>query len=487
MNLHLKNNLLLCIYISFFIFPVSVMATNGTDVINKIHTVPENGVISQNIPTIVEPAVVIPDKKVISPPKISSPLSGSFSNVGLNTTAMASGNSINATKNESQYNISELSMESQVSINGEILDKWITGPGLPPENWQKNQNLVQASDYSIKSLDMTNVPAMKWVYGCSPTAASMLFGYYDRIGYSNLYTGPTNGGVFPITNAVWGELSSSSGKCPMTASQSGVDGRSTNGHKDDYFYSTGSTVDPYYNTWTEHSPADCVADFMGTSMYRKYGNSDGSTTFWYSMDGSPMYDFTGYDSTSRDGMHGMRLFAESRGYSVLTNYNQYIDAYGKTYGFTYDQYKAEIDAGYPVLIQLAGHTVLGIGYSGTNQIIIHDTWDYSIHYMTWGGYYSSMKQYAVGVFHLNPSGINPLQAKFYGVPGVDPFPMNVHFYDASIGGPTSWNWTFGDGGSSTDQNPVYTYNVPGTYTVTLTINRNSASSQSSSVVSQKSE
>jgi PKD repeat protein len=47
-------------------------------------------------------------------------------------------------------------------------------------------------------------------------------------------------------------------------------------------------------------------------------------------------------------------------------------------------------------------------------------------------------------------------------------PLTVHFTDKSGGSPTGWNWDFGDGSSSTLQNPVYTYNTPGTYTVTLT-------------------
>lgn len=34
---------------------------------------------------------------------------------------------------------------------------------------------------------------------------------------------------------------------------------------------------------------------------------------------------------------------------------------------------------------------------------------------------------------------------------------------------TTYLWNFGDGGTSTEQNPTYTYEVPGTYTVTLTV------------------
>jgi PKD repeat protein len=48
-------------------------------------------------------------------------------------------------------------------------------------------------------------------------------------------------------------------------------------------------------------------------------------------------------------------------------------------------------------------------------------------------------------------------------------PLTVLFTDLSTGSPTSWNWAFGDGGTSTDQNPSHTYNTPGAYNVTLTV------------------
>lgn len=45
----------------------------------------------------------------------------------------------------------------------------------------------------------------------------------------------------------------------------------------------------------------------------------------------------------------------------------------------------------------------------------------------------------------------------------------VAFNDFSSGVPTSWAWTFGDGGSSTVQSPSYTYTTSGQYDVTLTV------------------
>jgi len=43
----------------------------------------------------------------------------------------------------------------------------------------------------------------------------------------------------------------------------------------------------------------------------------------------------------------------------------------------------------------------------------------------------------------------------------------VSFFDQSLNGTTSWSWDFGDGGTSTAQNPTHYYTVNGTYEVTL--------------------
>ncbi|WP_216726986.1 GEVED domain-containing protein [Hymenobacter siberiensis] len=43
----------------------------------------------------------------------------------------------------------------------------------------------------------------------------------------------------------------------------------------------------------------------------------------------------------------------------------------------------------------------------------------------------------------------------------------VQFRDQSVAAPNRWQWSFGDGGTSTLQHPLHTYAAPGTYTVTL--------------------
>ncbi|WP_342770539.1 MULTISPECIES: PKD domain-containing protein [unclassified Methanoculleus] len=47
-------------------------------------------------------------------------------------------------------------------------------------------------------------------------------------------------------------------------------------------------------------------------------------------------------------------------------------------------------------------------------------------------------------------------------------PLVVQFNDTSTGNVTSWSWDFGDGNTSTEQNPVHIYESPGNYTVSLT-------------------
>ena len=257
---------------------------------------------------------------------------------------------------------------------------------------------------------LLNVPAFYWSYGCSATSAAMLFGYYDRIGYANMYTGPTNGGVSPLDNSIWGRTTYPhvvSGECPLSASHNGIDDRSTNGHVDDYWVDYLSTGDPYAGHWAEHTIGTCTADYMGTNQW-KYGspvvyNQDGGTIFFFIPNGDPTYDYAAEEPTYRDGGHGMRLFAESRGYTVVTNFNQLIQGQGTdpAKGFTFANFQSEIDAGHPVLVQLEGHTMLGYGYNSTGNVVyVHDTWDYSSHTMTWGGTYNGMQHYGVTVMRL---------------------------------------------------------------------------------------
>lgn len=66
-------------------------------------------------------------------------------------------------------------------------------------------------------------------------------------------------------------------------------------------------------------------------------------------------------------------------------------------------------------------------------------------------------------------------ASFSGTPLSGNTPLLVNFTDTSMGNPTSWAWDFGNGSTSTLQNPSCTYSITGTYVVSLTITNNSGS------------
>jgi PKD repeat protein len=59
-------------------------------------------------------------------------------------------------------------------------------------------------------------------------------------------------------------------------------------------------------------------------------------------------------------------------------------------------------------------------------------------------------------------------ASFAATPTEGLVPVIVRFTDRTTGDPTRWNWDFGDGSTSTEQNPLHQYTGTGTFDVTLT-------------------
>jgi beta propeller repeat protein len=60
-------------------------------------------------------------------------------------------------------------------------------------------------------------------------------------------------------------------------------------------------------------------------------------------------------------------------------------------------------------------------------------------------------------------------AAFSASPILGKAPLKVSFTDKSMGLPIKWQWNFGDGTSSTKQNPTHKYSKVGSYTVKLTV------------------
>jgi hypothetical protein len=161
---------------------------------------------------------------------------------------------------------------------------------------------------------------------------------------------------------------------------------------------------------------NCLADYMGTSQDNLSsqfgGNSNGATSFFFQNDNS-RFDAAeaqslGHDYYNMSGMFGILEYIEARGYYAEAIFNQYIAGYGgASGGFTFDEYKSEIDSGNPVLIHVQGHSMIGYGYDpGTSTIHVYDTWSpngQNPGTMSWGGTYphssGNLQHYGVTVIH----------------------------------------------------------------------------------------
>jgi len=77
---------------------------------------------------------------------------------------------------------------------------------------------------------------------------------------------------------------------------------------------------------------------------------------------------------------------------------------------------------------------------------------------------------------INVSAGATLAASFSFSPVSPAVGQTVQFTDTSAGTPTSWQWNFGDGGTSTSRNPSHAYTMVASFAVTLTVRNSSGSS-----------
>lgn len=83
---------------------------------------------------------------------------------------------------------------------------------------------------------------------------------------------------------------------------------------------------------------------------------------------------------------------------------------------------------------------------------------------------------------LTGGGGTPPTASFQYAPLNPTAGQSIQFADTSTGSPTSWAWDFGDGSSSTDQNPSHAFAAAGNYTVSLTATNADGSDTASEMV-----
>jgi len=93
--------------------------------------------------------------------------------------------------------------------------------------------------------------------------------------------------------------------------------------------------------------------------------------------------------------------------------------------------------------------------------------------LTVRGQAGSAQRIQANIIKVDPPAV-PL-ASFTGTPTFGMGPLDVQFADASTGLATSWAWSFGDGATSTERNPLHQYAQAGRHTVALTVGNVSGS------------
>jgi len=233
---------------------------------------------------------------------------------------------------------------------------------------------------------LSDVPDYEWWYGCSPTSAGMLMGYYDINGYNGeTYENLVPGGTAPLDTFV------------LPGDNIANHAIASTDHQDDFYVSYGEVDnDPLAATRTRPDDFDCLADFMGTSQDASHAwtvgtsASDGATLFLVPTDGDP----TVWDTTpAYTGLYGIGQYVQHQGYGIESLYSQAIVGGGAfSNGATFGDYTAEIDAGRVVLVQIEGHSMLGYGYdTDGSKVYVRDTWAaggaYNGGWMPFGGSY----------------------------------------------------------------------------------------------------
>ena len=207
---------------------------------------------------------------------------------------------------------------------------------------------------------------------------------------------------------------------------------------------------------------------LGHSVDYQFDWGDGSFSSWSSATQSHSYSSTGIKNIKARAHCQMHTSIVS-GWSNIRLVSIYETPQSD---FSAERFMGPVSMEVHFSDQSAGNVtnwswVFGDGESSTQQspthIYIH-TGQYTVSLTVSGpgGSDTETKQNCITIYDEPSAGFT-----------VDLFegsmPLEVHFSDQSAGNVTSWSWDFGDGESSTQQNPTHIYQHMGQYTTSLTV------------------
>jgi hypothetical protein len=288
-----------------------------------------------------------------------------------------------------------------------------------------------ASEPSGSQYIIGGVPAYLWHDGCGPTSAGMIVGYWDMHGFPNLIPGDSSTETAAVDNAI-----------------------ASNEHYNDYSVpiddeSTG--ILPDKSSLGGAHANNCIADWMHTSW-----SSEGS---YYG------------DSWFSDVPGAIVSYCTAEGYSGFTAKNE---VWGD---LTWDNFKAEIDAGHPVelLVDTTGsgttdHFVPAIGYDDANHLYAcYDTWDTQVHWYSFADMAPGQLWGIYGATIVDPPAVAPtVTTNPVSVTTDAGLATAITFTAAATGNPAptvKWQVNTGSGFTDISDGGVYS----GATTTTLTI------------------
>ncbi|MGO9529266.1 MAG: PKD domain-containing protein, partial [Verrucomicrobiia bacterium] len=159
-----------------------------------------------------------------------------------------------------------------------------------------------------------------------------------------------------------------------------------------------------------------------------------------SLSGSDPYTF-GVTGLSYGTQY--RVIVEAAGTNVMLYVNPTSGTLGAQTPYAQNSYSSGASVGSFVISQLDSGSIPSAG--GTiGRVVVNDNF---------------------GIVYTDLGGAQPPTASFRATPTNGAAPLGVSFADQSGGSVTGWAWAFGDGNTSTNQNPADVYVNPGTYTV----------------------
>ncbi len=266
------------------------------------------------------------------------------------------------------------SLEPRVLLSG---SQWVSEIGPEPAGgplgdsdlvWKGYDAATDGAATESRKI-ISGVPAYDWRYGCGPTAAGMVVGYWDSHGFGDLVAGDAASQTPDVNAMMAGEQHYADYSVPIDDASSGIKAdKSTSGDA----HSDNSLADWMHTSWSYYML------YYGWSYFGSVDNAIDAYCTWKGYEGF----------TSRNARWG---------------------------AFTWGAFTTEIDANRPMvfLVDTDGngstdHFVTAIGYDTSLQrYACYDTWDSNVHWYDFAEISNGQRWGVYGATFITPPENQP--------------------------------------------------------------------------------